>query len=173
MNKTLEERFADVTAKMGGFDLVIDPGNPESLVKAKEQLDEIILELEGFLKSGDLEDNSEKSKALLGDVSDLLSQTRVLHGHISKQTNKYSASVPTGSTQSIPDVGDNPLRRDEIAKLLLLVARAYSIKQISLPQRSFLKSEIVNRKGYLRDVVQQEDIGKVLEMLAEIADQNC
>jgi len=164
---SLEEKFAAVTNKMGTLDLAIDPANPGSLTKAKAQLDEIIGDLEEFVEDDLLNDNSEKSTALLADVSELLSQTRVLQGHISKQ---ISANVQNAPSSTPMDDSDEPeLRRDEIAKLLLLVSRAFGIQQISVEQRGFLKNEIVNRKGYLRTVVQQEDIGKVLGMLSAIS----
>lgn len=164
---SLEEKFAAVTNKMSTLDLAIDPSNPDSLSKAKAQLDEIIGDLEEFLEDDLLNDNSEKSKALLADVTELLDQTRVLQGHIAKQ---ISSNVSNAfSSTSSDDSSESELKRDEIAKLLLLVSRAFGIQQISLEQRGFLKNEIVNRKGYLRSVVQQEDIGKVLAMLAAIS----
>jgi hypothetical protein len=165
---SLEEKFAAVTNKMGSLDLAIDPSNPGSLSKAKAQLDEIIGDLEEFVEDDLLNDNSEKSKALLADVTELLSQTRVLQGHISKQVTANISNAPASTPAD--ETSDEPeLKRDEIAKLLLLVSRAFGISQISVEQRGFLKNEIVNRKGYLRAVVQQEDIGKVLGMLAAIS----
>ena len=205
--KTIEERFADVTAKMGTLDLSIDPTDPSSLVKAKVQLDDIIGDLEFFVQDSLLQDTSEKSHASLGDVTELLSQTRVLRGHIAKQTSSQAptgdaprtasatTSTSTNSNTSSPartaaasavikpspptangnangngdDTGE-PLRRDEVAKLLLLVSRAYGIKQITASQRGFLKSEIVRRSSALRKVVLQDDIGRVLTMLADLAE---
>ena len=169
----LEERFAAITTKMGSLDLAIDPTLPDSLVRAEEQLGDIMQDLESFVKENLLDEDSDQAKALLGDVNVLLTQTKILQDHISRQI-KAQQSSKTISVSNSGDDGNNSnaeadLKRDEIAKLLLLVSRAFGIKQITPEQRNFLKSEIVNRKGYLRKVVQQEDIGQVLAMLSAIS----
>ncbi len=84
--KSLEERFAEITTKMGTLDLAINPNDPSSLIKAKSQLDDIISDLELFVEGGLTEGTTDKSKALLAYVAYLLSQTNVLRGHIAKKT---------------------------------------------------------------------------------------
>ena len=170
----LEERFAAITTKMGSLDLAIDPTQPDSLIRAEAQLGDIMNDLECFVNENLLDEDSEQAKALLGDVNVLLTQTKILQEHISRQIKSQQSSKSISISSN--DFGNNnrnseeeDLKRDEIAKLLLLVSRAFGIKQISPEQRNFLKTEIVSKKGYLRKVVQQEDIGQVLAMLSAIS----
>ena len=62
------------------------------------------------------------------------------------------------------------LRRDEIGKLLLLVAKAFQTQQITREQRSRIKEQICNRAGYLRMVLEQQDMRVVIAALVAIGE---
>jgi hypothetical protein len=76
----------------------------------------------------------------------------------------------TNSTVSEAAVTDmqSPLRRDEVGKLLLLVARAFSTQHISQPQRTLIKSHVCRRAGYLRILLAQSDMTVVMNALGAI-----
>lgn len=61
------------------------------------------------------------------------------------------------------------LERDEIAKLLLLVARAFAFQHITLDQKSVIKNDIVRRKPYLRQIVMLDDISSIMNALKKIS----
>lgn len=67
------------------------------------------------------------------------------------------------------DIDNNatPLSRDDVAKLLLLVSKAYSIQTITATQRSKIKDEIILQKGYLRPLLLQNN--KIPDVLAILA----
>ena len=47
------------------------------------------------------------------------------------------------------------LERDEVAKLLLLSAKAFTMKRITRKQKDHLKDQICLRLGYLRIILEQ------------------
>lgn len=197
--QTMEERFAEVTAKMSSLDMAIDPNNPAALMGVKTQLDEVIGDLEGFVEERLVDDPSEKAQGLMKDVKELLEQTKMLRNHIARTAgatvralaaanvgwngndsdgdsdrdngngNGNSPNRPASPAASASAPPQPELRRDEIAKLLLLISRAYSLELIAVEQRSFLKSEVVCRKGYLRRIVRMSDIPEIMQALAEIS----
>lgn len=75
-------------------------------------------------------------------------------------------SAPSPRTEQL-DM-QSPLRRDEVGKLLLLIARAHSTQQISTSQRSLIKGHVCRRAGYLRILLAQENIHVVMSALASI-----
>ena len=60
------------------------------------------------------------------------------------------------------------LRREEIGKLLLLVARAYQTKHIDSNQRALIKGHICRKAGYLRVILEQTDMSVVMGALSAI-----
>lgn len=60
------------------------------------------------------------------------------------------------------------LRREEIGKLLLLVARAYQTKHINNDQRALIKGHICRKAGYLRVILEQTDMNVVMGALSAI-----
>ena len=63
----------------------------------------------------------------------------------------------------------DPLNREEIGKLLILTARAYTSKILSANQRSFLKTQIVARHGMLRVVLQFPTLESIMSALRTIS----
>lgn len=167
--------FAAMTSRVENLDLEIDPSNPQSLLRAKGDIDSIVRDLENFNAAGankfsaddDGSEGVHLEASLVSDIGELLEQTKMLQDHINKQVkamDRYTDDEPPAQeTDSV-----RPLEREEIAKLLLLVARAYGIQQISVEQRAFIKNEICGRKGYLRNILLQDDIGAVISSLADL-----
>jgi hypothetical protein len=109
----------------------------------------------------------------------MLEQTQLLYKQIDvtlqritandeKKFSSPSSSSPSPSSPSKKDNSEPPLKREEIAKLLLLSSRAHTIQQINVQQWRALKDEICRRKGYLRDILRQSDISAVMAALASI-----
>ncbi len=63
---------------------------------------------------------------------------------------------------------DSVLQREEIAKLLLLTIKSYELNRISVKQKGHIKDQVCRRLGYLRLVLQQEDIGLIIEALTAV-----
>ena len=175
---------------MGNLNISVDPSNPKAISATKTNLEEIISDLVQFSSDCRLNGDTDRIPTLVGDIDQLLSQTRVLHGHISKQIHAMHRmdietdrdgdrngggdrhGDDTGSGSNSEDGGEyeeDPLNREEIAKLLLLTSKAYQAKHIDKEQKGHLKDEIVRRRSYLRKVVEQEDFGNVLTTLATFA----
>lgn len=171
-----EERFKAITVKMGKLNISVDPSNPQAIVATRSDLEDIISDLEQFQTDCKMNGDAEHIPTLLTDIEQLLSQTHVLHGHISKQMHAMhrmdnvdsDAGDDAGADADASD-SEELLSREEISKLLLLTNKAYQAQHIDLNQKAFLKDEIVRRKGYLRKVVEQEDFANVLTTLALFA----
>ena len=67
--------------------------------------------------------------ALSSDISELLDQTKMLKDQIKKSI-PDSLRISHASNNEV-----EPLTRDEVAKLLLVVSKAFSISHISSEQR--------------------------------------
>lgn len=64
----------------------------------------------------------------------------------------------------------NELSREEIGKLLLLVAKAYETKQINFQQRRVIKGHICRQAGYLRIILNQTDMSVIMRALSAIGE---
>lgn len=163
----LDSRFSAMVKRVEKIDLTIDPRQPESLRKAERDLGHIISDLEKLQSTGlpgiDVRGSSEIYGELSADIRDLLLQTKQLKQQISQ-------TLPDQSIEDSEETIDL-LGREEIAKLLLVVSRAFSIQRISAEQRSFIKDEICRKKGYLRAVLEADDIFTVMNTLASIRPQ--
>jgi hypothetical protein len=92
-------------------------------------------------------------------------------GSDEEDTNENDNNLNTDSAASIESVTadmQSPLRREEIGKLLLLISRAYSTRQIDHQQRRLIKSHVCRRAGYLRILLLQTDMSVVMAALSAI-----
>ena len=109
------------------------------------------------------------------EISNLLHQTQQLYEVLDSSIRRIQGiESPQRANKDEGDSGgaETPLAREEIAKLLLLVARAHSIGQISDTQKSNLKMEVCQRKHYLRAILRQQDITQVMTALSQIGGGN-
>ena len=119
-----------------------------------------------------------QSPQLQGEIENMLEQTQLLYKQIDAtlqrvlDENNQTASTTTSSSSSSQKNNNNnnepPLQREEIAKLLLLSARAHSIQQITVQQWRAIKDEICKRNGYLRIILKQSDISSVMNALSTL-----
>lgn len=119
----------------------------------------------------------------MGEVHALLQQTMILRDHLDRaiaiQPSVAAASIPapratqtsSSSSSSIENqiLNDNePLTREEMARLFLFTARAWKVKMVSDRQRGFIKDVIVRREGYLRVILNFNDISTILGALVAV-----
>jgi hypothetical protein len=64
---------------------------------------------------------------------------------------------------------DEPLNRDEIARLLICVAKALSLQIITQAQRGFLKDQIIARHGMLRVILQFPTLDGIMMALQTVS----
>jgi len=153
-----------ITEKMTKLDISVDPSNPKAINNTKAKLEEIIRDLEEFSKDCKESVDSEKIPSLMSDISDLLQQVQILYSHISKQAKAIDRYEDEGESYD-----EEELSREEIAKLLLLTSKAFRGQQITAEQRGFIKDKVVKREGYLRKILQQEELGTVVNALVTFA----
>eukprot|EP01006_Ploeotia_vitrea_P033362 TRINITY_DN65471_c1_g1_i1.p1 TRINITY_DN65471_c1_g1~~TRINITY_DN65471_c1_g1_i1.p1 ORF type:complete len:180 (+),score=3.66 TRINITY_DN65471_c1_g1_i1:42-581(+) len=149
-----EEKFINITKKMTQLDISVDPSNPKGLINTQNQLNEIIKDLENFAIECKNNGDSERIPSLNKDIQELLSQTHTLYGHISKQVKAMDRYEDEEESYD-----ELELNREEIVKLFLLTSKAYKNKQIDEKQKGFIKDRIIHRDGYLRKIMQQEELG--------------
>lgn len=130
------------------------------------------------------EDAREHRKALNREIEELLRQTQLLYAQL-ERTLQMKKNQNAQNISATSDSEEPELSREEVAKLLLLISRAYSIQHITSAQRRLvqphrmiqlnnmqnfrkIKDDVCQRKGYLRKLVREQDIGKVLQNLAEL-----
>lgn len=159
-----ELRFIAITQKMTKLDISVDPSNPNAIINTKTKLEEIISDLQVFERDCREGADSDKIPSLLGDISELLQQVRTLYGHISKQAKAMDRCEDEDSSEE-----EEALERSEIAKLLLLTSKAFRTGQITPQQRAAIKDKVINRDGYLRKILQQEELGTVVNALVTFA----
>lgn len=81
-----------------------------------------------------------------------------------------SASLNKSNNAKLPQFDRKTLlTRDEVAKLLLAVQKAFQLGKISAKQKSHLKDQICSRSSYLRLIVQQDDIHLLIGALKSIS----
>lgn len=124
------------------------------------------------------------------EVNALLLQTQALRGHLDKaialqpQVAAASSSIrpsptapatlpapaPRGAASLENQVlHDNvPLSREEIAKLLMITAKAWKLRLLSDKQRSFIKMIICKQEGYLRVVLSFEGNQRIFQALQAV-----
>jgi len=166
---SIDSRFTAMAQRVESIDLILDPRNPQSLKQADNDLGKVIEELEQLQSIGQRGTPvgpDDVYGPLTGDISELLQQTRLLRDQIKKS---IPSTLLYESNKRDDKEPEPPLTREEIAKLLLVVSRAFSIALITIEQRSFIKDEICKRKVYLRGVLQSEDIFAVMKSLAELS----
>jgi hypothetical protein len=128
------------------------------------------------------EDDQSNRFILTKEISNLLHQTQQLYQVLDLTIQKHEAmyqhefgSKSTNDGQDSKEAEDDdetPLAREEVAKLLLLVARAHGIGQLSDEQKSNLKMEVCRQKGYLRHILRQQDITQIMTALASVGSSN-
>lgn len=96
--------------------------------------------------------------------------TNVLKGHLETSFKSYQTKKPVIPDETHNEIYMEPLRREEIGKLLLLVSKAFETQQISRDQKSKIKNQICNRAGYLRLILEQEDMRIIMAALVTIGD---
>ena len=157
-----EEKFGKIAMKMTDLNIAVDPSNPNGLRVTESKLKEIMDDLTKFRKECQSNGDCITIPSLSNDIEELLSQTTVLHSYISKQLkamNRYD-----NEEESFDEL---ELDRSEIAKLLILTSKLYATRQIDLKQKGYIKDKIVRKEGYLRKMLQQEELG--LNTLATFA----
>ena len=157
-----EEKFGKIAMKMTDLNIAVDPSNPNGLRNTEFKLKEIIDDLTKFKQESQSNGDCKAIPTLSNDIEELLSQTTVLYGYISKQLkamNRYD-----NEEESFDEL---ELDRNEIAKLLILTSKLYNTKQIDLKQKGYIKDKIIRKEGYLRKMLQQEELG--LNTLATFA----
>jgi hypothetical protein len=63
---------------------------------------------------------------------------------------------------------DSELRREEIGKLLMLVAKAKSLNYVTFAQYESIKDSICRREAFLRPLLEVEDMNVVMNSLKSI-----
>lgn len=166
------------------LDSIIDPKVPSSLIQARDELGSIISDLEKMkvqLESTDSpsrQPNTKQKQSMETAIVELLKHTKILKGHIDNTIRSGEARdgvSDTGSEGSVSDSPMNvqdPLKRDEIGKLLLLVSKAYQTRQITKQQRGVIKNRICRRSGYLRMILEQDDMNVVIAALAAVGEES-
>ena len=191
---SLRDNFFAMAKRVESLSGIIDPREPDSLIYAQGILDAVISDLEAMVLAGDAAEENEASQ-LMNEISGLLTQTRGLKAHIDKaveiqsnlseeaqaqaaqqqQSDEGSKENPAKGDQRdmvreyVNQQGDKPLDRQEIGKLLLLVARAHKTGKLTVEQKAFLKNQIVNRIGMLRVVLQLDGLETVFNALQAIS----
>lgn len=184
---TLDGAFASMAQRVSNLEKAIDPNNLESIIAAKNDLAQIIGDLEKLqcnkldaVETSDLHSGQQEAKAhrkaLNKEVNNLLEQTQALYKQLNSiiqarvaQMALEQSTGPSNKEAIAPREGkEEPLGREEISKLLLLVSKASQNGYISNDQKNFIKDEICQRKGYLRQVVAERDITSSIAALTRI-----
>ena len=166
---------------------LIDPTKPSTLLHAQSTLSAVITDLEAMTLVGDrmeAEPGAGESN-LITEIRSLLDQTRGLKLHIDKAIGmqagagggaapEEAAEEPVGESDSqvrefVNSQGEQPLARQEIAKLLLLISRAHKSGVLSQKQKDFLKTQVVARVGMLRVILQLNGIEMIMSALKAIS----
>ena len=173
----LYDRFNKIAINIQQIHGRIDATKPSTINTALEDLNSVLsqlVDLQEYQKglpvnaiTGDV------SNAIAKEISELLEQTKALHSQLTTIAGRLNEGSNVGSDKNA-DINDSSklsdapaLTRDELGKLFLLTAKAYSIKAISLEQRNKIKGEIIMQKGYLRDLLlKSTDIAAVLSTMS-------
>ena len=86
-------------------------------------------------------------------------------------TTASSTSATSSRTRSLENqlLHDNvPLSREEIAKLLLITAKAWKLELLTNKQRDFIKMVIVKQEGYLRVILSFEGTQQIFQALRAV-----
>jgi hypothetical protein len=194
----MNEAMDMLSARVERMDQLIDPSDPSTFRTALQQLNEIVHELEQLkrIETNSMASNvgNPKMVHIINEITEMLNFTNnlkmQLEGAVSeyenkKRRNEASGGVPLSSTSSnssssasasssftstsTSQPSQEPLTRQEIAKLLLLVSKAYQMNVLTSKQRSNLKNQIIMRSAYLRLIVQNSDIRIIMGALAVIS----
>ncbi len=176
---SLDHHFAELASRVENIDMKIDLSDPESLLKAKNSLAQVIADLEKLQLHGtdavhtaDLRSGqrvvAENRKVLNREIDSLLDQTRQLY----VQLERAAISIQSQKTISPSKSTEPDLSREEMAKLLLLVSRAHKSSQISIQKKAFLKSLICRQDGNLRNILKYPEIGDVLKAISNYGNLN-
>ncbi len=196
---SLRENFFAMAKRVESLSGIIDPREPDSLIYAKGILNAVIEDLEAMVIAGDATGENEASqlmseingllqqtrglKAHIDKAVEIQSSLReeAQAEATRSSTNEETSMDEEGSSEKpgearkdavrdyVNQQGDTPLDRQEIGKLLLLVARAHKTGVLSLHQKSFLKTQIVGRVGMLRVVLQLEGLEMIFHALQAIS----
>lgn len=115
------------------------------------------------------EDGKSTRTLLTKEISNLLHQTQQLYQVLDLTIQKQQSLAQYQQQQQQQKdtlAMDAPLAREEVAKLLLLIARAHGIGQLSDEQKRHLKMEVCQRKSHLRNILRQQDITQIMTALA-------
>jgi hypothetical protein len=152
---SLDNAFATMAQRVADLDKSIDPRNLESIITAKNNLAQIIGDLEKLqcnkldavetteLHSGQVEAKAHR-KALNREIDSLLEQTQALYKQLNVIIQSRVAqmaleqSAPSSAKAPSPSEGneEEPLSREELSKLLLLVSKASQNDYISNEQKA-------------------------------------
>ena len=171
----LHERFSTVASRIESIHLKIDAKKTETIDVAISELGLVIKDLEelqryqAVLPGGASKDDARRvqedvRKSIGNEISELLNQSKGLQQQLQNISNRINGNNRTPTVQE----EERLLGREELAKLLLLVSKAYSIQIIKPAQRNLLKEEIILRKPYLRSLLlAKNDIKEVLAALGK------
>jgi hypothetical protein len=139
----LQDKFNNIARHIEAIHVKVDAKNPASIATAASELKVVIRDLEElqtFQRS--LPDTQEASTSVGGEVtrsigteiSDLLQQVKSLLAQlevIGERFRERTAGAAAAAFQS----STNSLTRAEVARLLLLISKAYSIRYITPEQK--------------------------------------
>lgn len=185
---SLRTSFFAMAQRVESLSGLIDPTRPSTLLHAQATLSAVITDLEAMTLVGDrmeAEPGAGQSN-LITEIRSLLDQTRGLKLHIDKAIGMQAGAgggaapeeaaeeEPVGESDSqvrefVNSQGEQPLSRQEIAKLLLLISRAHKSGVLSQKQKDFLKTQVVARVGMLRVILQLNGIEMIMSALKAIS----
>lgn len=190
----LDAQFSAMAERVEQLDFTIDLNNPASLLHTQDVLANIISDLQK-LQSAEvsLPDLGGARRPLRDEIDELLEQTVFLHrqltSSIMKAVTMSSQDETAQESAGVENVEDeegeddveeeapmsystdprSELRRDEIARLLLLVSRAFAYKQLTEEEKTLIKLEIIQKKSYLRQAMASESINEVMTAIKTYA----
>ena len=198
-SESLREKFFAMAKRVESLSGIIDPREPDSLIYAQGILNAVIEDLEAMVTVGNAAGENEVSQLMSEingllqqtqglkahidkavEIQSTLSEEAQAQGtqeslSEGSSENEERNSEKSGKAQKdfvreyVNQQGDMPLDRQEIGKLLLLVARAHKTGVLSMQQKSFLKTQIVGRIGMLRVVLQLEGLEMIFHALKAIS----
>ncbi len=187
----MEKQFKEMAERVTKLDLNIDATSPVSLIRTKQELGNIVQDLSKLLE---FEKSSSESGdgSLKTEIEELLNQTASLYEALDasimqavrleaeRNNNNNNADDDDDDEDDDEDDDDEdddntsdqqPLTRDEIAKLLLVTTRAASFGHLTDAQKGLIKDDIVRRRPYLRHIIHHnENIPAVMHALKALAE---
>ena len=196
----MEKQFKEMAERVTKLDLNIDATSPISLIRTKQELGNIVQDLSKLLEF-EVSSSESGDGSLKTEIEELLNQTASLYQALdasimqavrleaernNNTNNLYDDDDDDDDDEDEDDDDDDsdeeeddddntydqqPLTRDEIAKLLLVTTRAASFGHLTDTQKGLIKDDIVRRRPYLRHIIHHnENIPAVMHALRALAE---